>query len=710
MNTWTEIRRNPFGFLGVQETPQGLELRVLNHAAIAVFYVPPKGEPISLTKGQDAIFRCPLTKREPYTLCYVYPSTTVNSSDPYSFPPVADEYDIYLFSEGTHRKPWLFMGAHPRNHAGVDGVSFTVWAPEAQSVRVAGNFNGWDKERHFLRPRGASGIWEIFIPHIGEDELYKFFIETKEGALLEKSDPYAYYAEKRPQTASIVYRHKDFDWNDAEWMDKRTRCYDEPLSVYEVHLSSWIRDEHNNILSYKDLAYPLAEYIKDHGFTHVEFMPISEYPFDGSWGYQVTGYFAPTSRYGTPDDLKYLIEYLHQQNIGVIVDWVPAHFPADAHGLARFDGSALYEHLDSRLGWHHDWSTYIFNYGRNEVRQFLIGSALYWLDCFHVDGLRVDAVASMLYLDYSREEGEWLPNKYGGRENLEAIEFLQSLQAEVNRYHPTAMTIAEESTSFSKVTVATDHGGLGFTYKWNMGWMNDTLDYFMHPPIFRKWHHNEITFSLVYAFSENYILPFSHDEVVHGKGTLVSRMPGGEWEQMANLRLMLAYQWCHPGKKLLFAGQEFAPWEEWAEDRSIDWHLNAHPLHMGMRLLVRDLNFLYRDEPALHRCDCDPITFEWVDVDNNESGLLQFIRRDRDGNTVAIICNLNTLVHKDYRVGVPQAGFWKEIFNTDSSRYGGANIGNLGGRDAHNQPWQGKPASMCIDIGPLAVVVFKYQS
>ncbi|MGL4387808.1 MAG: 1,4-alpha-glucan branching protein GlgB, partial [Brevinema sp.] len=538
------------------------------------------------------------------------------------------DFDLHLFSEGSHDRVWEILGAHQRILNDIFGVHFAVWAPNAKSVRVIGDFNGWDEESYFMKPRGSSGCWELFIPELADGTLYKFAIESNDESIKHKADPYASFNEYRPNTASIVFT-SNYEWNDRSWMNNRHKHLDQALSIYECHLSSWIKDDSEEKLNYRDLADPLSEYLLEHGFTHLELMPITEYPYDGSWGYQVTGYFSPTSRYGTPDDFRYFVDVFHQKGLGVLIDWVPAHFPSDSHGLQRFDGTALYEHEDSRLGWHHDWQTHIFNYGRREVRQFLIGSALYWLEEFHIDGIRVDAVASMLYRDYSRSKEEWIPNEYGGRENLEAIDFLKSLNQKISKYYPDVMTIAEESTSFFGVTAPVHKGGLGFTYKWNMGWMNDTLEYFVVNPLFRKFHHQQITFSLIYSFSENYILPLSHDEVVHGKGTLLSRMPGSDWEKFANLRLLFMYMWGHPGKKMLFHGQEWGSWDEWSESKSIDWHLNQHALHYGIRILIKDLNYTYQYHTPLFEQDNDPNSFQWIDCDNIDSGLLIWIRWDK---------------------------------------------------------------------------------
>ncbi|MGL5955312.1 MAG: 1,4-alpha-glucan branching protein GlgB [Brevinema sp.] len=707
-NLWKKIKRDSFGVFGLQEEQGRYTVKILNHQVDQLILCDKNSsKEYPLSRDKDGFFNWEGKQSLDYLIKNCKDDREWVEQDPYLFLPVISEFDLYLFSEGTHRRVWEVLGSHIVEHQGVSGTVFAVWAPHAVSVRLIGEFNNWDQNRFYMRLRGATGIWEFFIPDLTDSAMYKFAVESFDGSIVEKSDPYAVYAELRPHTASISYSLGDYDWQDKEWMKDRSRCIEHPLSIYECHLDSWIRDDENKAFSYRDLAAPLAEYILDHGFTHIELMPITEYPYDGSWGYQVTGYYAVTSRYGTPHDFMYFVDYMHQQGIGIILDWVPAHFPSDSHGLANFDGTSLYEHEDERLGWHHDWGTYIFNYGRNEVRQFLVGSALFWMDMYHIDGLRVDAVASMLYLDYSRKEGEWIPNRYGGRENLEAIEFLQSLHAEIDRYYPQVMTIAEESTSYLGVTAPTIMGGLGFTYKWNMGWMNDTLRYFSVDPLFRPWHHSEITFSLIYAFSERFILPFSHDEVVHGKGSLLDRMPGSTWEKFANLRLMYAYMWGHPGKKLLFAGQEWAPWQEWSESRSIDWHLNQYHLHAGMRQVIKDLNHVYQEETALYQLDTNPYTFTWLDCDNKDSGLLMWIRQDSQNNQVLIVLNLNTVVKINYRIGVPSQGAYREILNTDRSIYGGANILNEEYIHTDYMAWQGQEHSLVVNVGPLAAVIFK---
>ena len=704
---WKEIRSNPFSVLGIQKIEKRYYIRILLNDADSVKICNiNNNQEIVVLKNRDGFFYIELEDRIDYVLKYKKDDHEWIEKDPYSFPPVISDYDLHLFSEGTHRRVWEMLGAHITECQGIAGTVFAVWAPNAKSVRLIGEFNNWDKNRFYMRPRSSSGIWEFFLPEVVHSVKYKFAVESMNGYIVEKSDPFAFCTELRPNTASITYQLQD-TWGDQEWVQSRSNHINQALSIYECHLDSWIRDEKNNSLSYCEIVIPLAEYILEHGFTHVELIGILEYPFDGSWGYQVTGYYAPTARYGSPNDFMCFVDYLHKCGIGVILDWVPAHFPNDAHGLGNFDGTALYEHEDPKLGWHNDWGTYIFNYGRSEVSQFLIGSALYWLDVFHIDGLRVDAVASMLYLDYSRKDGEWIPNKYGGRENLEAIKFLQSLHTEIERYYPNVMTIAEESTSYPKVTAPISEGGLGFTYKWNMGWMNDTLNYFSIDPLFRSWHHQEITFSLMYAFNEHFVLPFSHDEVVHGKGTLLDRMPGNDWEKFANLRLMYSYMWAYPGKKLLFAGQEWAPWQEWCESQSIDWHLNSYALHTGMRYLIKDLNHLYNTESALYQIDSDSSTFQWIDCDNTESGLLIWVREDYIGNKILIVLNLNTIIKEHYRVGTPVSGSYREIFNSDSTHYGGANILNDQYIHTEKISWQDQENSLLINIGPLSAVMFK---
>jgi 1,4-alpha-glucan branching enzyme len=619
------------------------------------------------------------------------------------------EQDIHLFREGTHTRLHRKLGCHLDG----DGAHFAVWAPNAQSVAVIGDFNGWNDRSHPAQPRwDSSGIWEVRVSGAQAGQRYKFLIRTPGGETLQKSDPFARLAEMAPATASIVWRDDGYAWKDDTWMATRARhnALDAPMSVYEVHLGSWRRGPGGAWLDYRTAAAQLAEYATRMGFTHVELMPVTEHPFYGSWGYQTTGYFAPTSRYGTPEDFKAFVDTLHQAGIGVILDWVPSHFPADAHGLARFDGTYLFEHADPRQGFHPEWNSSIFNYGRNEVCSFLLSSALFWLDEFHVDGLRVDAVASMLYLDYSRKAGEWIPNRYGGRENLEAIAFLRLLNASAYREHPGVQIIAEESTAWPMVSRPTYVGGLGFGMKWNMGWMHDTLKYFQFDPVHRRWHHGQLTFSLIYAFNENFMLPLSHDEVVHGKGALVSKMPGDEWQQFANLRLLLGHMWAHPGKKLLFMGGEFGQKREWDHDGELEWWVLSHGLHAGLQRWVEDINRLYRTEPALHEVDFDAAGFAWVDVDSAESSTLAYLRRGRDGSPLLVVANCTPIVREDHLVGVPVAGRWRELLNSDAALYGGSGVGNQGGADTVAQPAHGHAQALRLRLPPLGLLVLRPQT
>ena len=622
------------------------------------------------------------------------------------------DHDIYLWNEGSHFRLYEKLGAQLAPDG--EGVYFAVWAPSADSVSVIGDWNGWDSAADPLRPVASSGVWAGFVPSARATHSYKYRI-TNGSYRVDKADPFAFHHETPPRTASKIW-DLSYEWEDDEWMrtrGERNRLTD-PISVYEVHLGSWRRDpsDPERFLTYRELAPQLAEYVSSLGFTHVEFLPVMEHPFYGSWGYQTTGYFAPTSRYGTPQDFMYLIDTLHQAGIGVILDWVPSHFPTDEHGLGYFDGTHLFEHADPRQGFHPDWKSFIFNYGRAEVPAFLVSSALFWLDRYHIDGLRVDAVASMLYLDYSREDGEWIPNRYGGRENLEAIEFLRRLNETAYGEYPDIQTIAEESTAWPMVSRPLYLGGLGFGMKWDMGWMHDTLQYFSRDPMFRVYHHNELTFRMVYAFTENFMLPLSHDEVVHGKGSMIRKMPGDQWQQFANLRVLYAYMWTQPGKKLLFMGSEFAQWSEWDHDTSLDWHLlDAGTSHRGIQRLVGDLNRLYRDEPALHELDTDPAGFEWVDANDNVHSVLTYLRKSSTGETVLVACNFTPEPRHAYRVGVPEPGRWEEILNTDARIYGGTGHGNLGGVETGplSVPHHGRPHSIDIVIPPLGAVVFKHR-
>ncbi len=627
--------------------------------------------------------------------------------DPYSFTPQLGDLDLHLFGEGRHWHAYRFLGAHPWSVDGIAGTLFATWAPSAERVSVVGDFNRWDGRAHPMRVRGGSGVWELFLPGVDAGNLYKFEIRNRDsGQVAAKQDPYAQAFETRPRTACRVTEPPTHVWDDARWMEQRAKhdWLHAPMSIYEVHLGSWQRGEQGEFLGYRELAHRLVDYVAQLGFTHVELLPVTEHPLDDSWGYQTLGYYAPTSRFGSPDDFRYFVDHCHRHGIGVLLDWVPAHFPRDEHGLARFDGSALYEHADPRRGEHRDWGTLIFNYGRNEVRNFLLSSALYWLEEFHLDGLRVDAVASMLYLDYSREPGDWAPNQYGGRENLEAVDFLHRLNAVVHEQQPGAVVIAEESTDWPMVSRPIYLGGLGFSMKWNMGWMHDTLEYMSKDPVHRHYHHDRLTFSLLYAFNENFVLPFSHDEVVHGKHSLLDKMPGDPWQRFANLRLLLAYQYTHPGKKLLFMGCEFAHGSEWAFDRALDWWLLERPQHQGVQTLVRDLNHLYRERPALHNLDFEAGGFQWIDCHDAAQSVLSFLRCS-GGDEVLVVINFTPVPRHRYRIGVPREGDYAELLNSDSTYYGGSNLGNGQPLRAETLPWMGRPASLELTLPPLAAVV-----
>jgi 1,4-alpha-glucan branching enzyme len=631
--------------------------------------------------------------------------------DPYAFGPLLSDFDLHLLAEGTHWTSYRKLGAQLRSIDGIEGVNFAVWAPNATGVSVIGDFNDWNPQRHPMRKHIPSGIWELFLPGLAAGAIYKFHIRHREG-VFEKADPYGFAAEVPPRTASKVANIDRYQWGDTAWMANRHRAnaLDAPISLYEVHLGSWRRpgDDHNRWLTYRELAGQLVDYCKEMGYTHLELMPVSEHPFSGSWGYQTVGYYAVTSRYGEPEDFMYFVDHCHQNNIGVIIDWVPAHFPRDAHGLRLFDGTHLYEHADPRQGEHPDWGTLIFNYGRNEVKNFLISNALFWLDRYHIDGLRVDAVASMIYLDYSREPGQWIPNEYGGRENLRAISFLKEFNEQAHLQYPGVLTIAEESTAWTGVSRPTYLGGLGFSLKWNMGWMNDTLRYMHHDSVHRKYHHDELTFSLIYAFTENFVLPFSHDEVVHGKGSLLDQVPGDLWQKFANLRLLYSYMFTHPGKKLLFMGCEFGQWNEWNYDTSLQWDLLQWESHQGLQRLVGDLNRLYRREGALHEVDFEYHGFEWIDCHNYEQSTLAYVRRAKDpGDFLVVACNFTPVPRTMHRLGVPEKCWYEEIFNTDSMYYGGSNLGNAPGRMAEDLPWDGRPFSIPITLPPLAGVIMK---
>ena len=743
---------DPHSVLGAHPGPDGVVIRTLRPLAATVEVVLADGRRVPMHHVHQGMFAAtvPGETAPAYRIATTYPGPDGSpgpeaiSDDPYRFMPTVGEFDLHLIGEGRHEELWHVLGAHVRNFGDdplgtIEGTSFAVWAPNARGARVIGDFNHWDGQPHPMRSLGGSGIWELFIPGVPEGTRYKYDICGPDGNWRAKADPMAFATEQPPATASVVVSpsHK---WQDGTWMTQRParELVREPMAVYEVHLGSWRPG-----LSYRQLAEELPAYVTDLGFTHVEFLPVAEHPFGGSWGYQVTSYYAPTSRFGSPDDFRYLVDRLHQAGIGVIVDWVPAHFPRDDWALARFDGTALYEHPDPRRGSHPDWGTLIFNYGRTEVRNFLVANALYWLEEFHIDGLRVDAVASMLYLDYSRQPGQWAPNQFGGRENLEAVAFLQEVNATCYRRAPGIMMIAEESTAWPGVTRPVHLGGLGFGFKWNMGWMNDTLAYLQRDPIYRQYHHNELTFSLIYAFSENYILPLSHDEVVHGKGSLLAKMPGDDWRRFAGLRTLLGYMWAHPGKQLLFMGSEFGQASEWSEERGLDWRILGDEYHSGLQRLVRDMNALYRDSPALWALDTSPDGFSWIDANDAAGNTLSFLRfaaappaapmpvpsglsstappeaeqeptawsppgpvagSAPGAKVLACVVNFAGNPHEKYKIGLPHAGRWREVLNTDASIYGGSGVGNLGAVVAVDEPWHGRPASATITVPPLGVL------
>lgn len=695
---------SPHSVLGAHLGDGSVTIRTVRHLADEVTVITPEGEfPAHHESSGIWVAVVPGEEIPDYRLKVRYGDSEATTDDPYRFLPTVGELDTYLIGEGRHEELWRVLGAHRKEYSGplgdVEGVAFAVWAPNAKAVRVVGNFNFWDGTGSAMRSMGSSGIWELFIPDVPIGALYKFEICGPDGNWFQKADPMARHTEVPPATASVV-TETEYVWKDRQWMTDRAsgNPHQGPMSIYECHIGSWKQG-----LTYRSFADQLVPYLIDMGYTHVEFMPVAEHPFGGSWGYQVTSYYAPTARYGSPDDFRYLVDTLHQAGIGVLVDWVPAHFPKDSWALARFDGTPLYEDPDPLRGEHPDWGTLVFNFGRSEVRNFLVANALYWLEEFHVDGLRVDAVASMLYLDYSRQEGQWRPNQYGGRENLEAIQFLQEANATAYRRNPGIVMIAEESTAWPGVTAPTTGGGLGFGFKWNMGWMNDTLRYLSEDPVNRRWHHGELTFSLVYAFSENFVLPLSHDEVVHGKGSLVAKMPGDKWQKLANLRALYAYQWSHPGKQLLFMGQEFAQEGEWSESYSLDWWLLDQPAHRGIADLVRDLNTLYQTSPALW--DDDYTGFEWIDAGDADRNLISYIRQgdNAKGETEQIVCVLNFAgtPHEDFRVGLPDGGAWEEILNTDDLRYGGSGVTNPLLLKAEEKPWNGRDYSVALRVPPL---------
>lgn len=718
LQAFLEARHDdPFHILGMRRSGDRLTVRAFlpDAAEVSILDASNPRRRFAAGKIADAGFFEAVLPEGTSAFSYVIEVTdpagvTRTGRDPYSFGRILGETDVHLHSEGNHWELYRKFGAHLATIGGVVGTIFCVWAPNAQRVSVVGDFNRWDGRVNPMRKLLDSGIWEIFLPGVEEGAHYKFEIKGCGGNIFLKSDPFAFFGQHGLQTSSIVYNLDRFAWSDDAWMKKRAtqEWHKKAVSIYEVHLGSWQRviEEDNRPLSYLELANRLIPYCLEMGFTHLELMPVAEHPYDGSWGYQVSGYFAPTSRFGNPDEFRHFINRCHEAGLGVILDWVPAHFPKDAHGLAMFDGTHLYEHADPRQGEHRDWGTYIFNYGRNEVRNFLIANALFWFDQYHIDGLRVDAVASMLYLDYSREPGEWVPNCHGGRENLEAIYFLKRFNEVSYERFPGIMTIAEESTAWPGVTRPTFLGGLGFGFKWNMGWMHDFLQYMSLDPVYRRYHQGSITFSLLYAFHEHFILVLSHDEVVHGKGSLLDKMPGDEWQKFANLRMFYAWMWAHPGKKLLFQGGEFGQWQEWRYNQSLDWHLTEQPLHRGLRRLVQHLNHLYQTHPALFELDDSPEGFSWLDFHDSDNSVVAFARKSSAGQTLVFAVNATPVIRQGYRIGVPEHGFYREILNTDAELFGGSNVGNYGGVSSDDIAWQGQPHSIQIELPPLSVVGF----
>jgi 1,4-alpha-glucan branching enzyme len=702
---------NPHGILGAHPAPNGQTvIRTLRPEASEVAVVLRDGTHVAMRRLHDAgVFAAAVDgPPDDYRLDVSYGENSYLVDDPYRWLPTLGDVDLHLIGEGRHEDLWKVLGAHVRTYdtplGPVTGTSFAVWAPSANGVRVLGDFDYWSGRSFPMRSLGSSGVWELFIPAVGDGCRYKYQILGADNVWRDKADPMAFATEEPPATASRVFT-SHYEWSDEKWLAQRakTSWHAAPMSIYEVHIGSWRQG-----LSYAELADQLVAYVLETGFTHVEFLPVAEHPFGGSWGYQVSSYYAPSSRFGDPDEFRLLVDKLHQAGIGVIVDWVPAHFPKDDFALARFDGTPLYEHGDPRRGEQMDWGTYVFNFGRREVRNFLVANAVYWLEEFHVDGLRVDAVASMLYLDYSRKEGEWLPNEFGGRENLEAVAFLQEVNATVYKRIPGVVTIAEESTSWPGVTRPTHLGGLGFGFKWNMGWMHDTLSYISHEPVHRQYHHHEMTFSMMYAYSENFVLPISHDEVVHGKGSLLNKIPGDRWQQTATLRALYAYMWAHPGKQLLFMGQEFAQGAEWSESRSLDWWLLDGPEHRGVQRLVGDLNRVYRDTGALYQQDSDPAGFHWIDANDAAGNVYSFVRFGTDGSALACIANFSPVPHEQYRLGLPFAGRWDEVVNTDAETYFGSGVGNFGSVLAGDTPWHAQPASASVRVPPLGTLWLRY--
>ena len=703
---------DPFSVLGLHKRDGAWVVTAFVPGAESVEVLTGKaGKPVAMHRLADApeVFVAELPRKTEYRLRAEGHGHDWEWEDPFHFGPVLGEMDEYLLGEGTHRRLWQVLGAHVMVHEGVAGTHFAVWVPNASRVSVVGDFNIWDGRRHPMRRRGPTGVWEIFVPGLAEGSTYKYEIRGGDGALLPlKADPVGFGSEHPPANASVV-RKITGDWHDGEWLSTRAAHHnvDAAISVYEVHLGSWKRAPGDRMLSYDELADQLVTYVADMGFTHIELMPISEYPFDGSWGYQPVGLYAPTIRHGTPPEFRAFIDAAHRAGVGVLLDWVPGHFPTDAHGLGRFDGTPLYEHADPREGFHQDWNTLIFNYGRTEVRNYLVSNALYWLEEYHIDGLRVDAVASMLYRDYSREEGQWVPNRDGGRENYEAISVLQAMNITAYGEVPGVMTIAEESTAFPGVSRPVNLGGLGFGFKWNMGWMNDTLSYIQKDPLFRQYHHHKMTFGLHYAWSENYILPISHDEVVHGKGSMLTKMPGTGWEKFANLRAYYGFMWAHPGKKLLFMGCEFAQGREWNHNQSLDWHQLDDPAHKGVQALVRDLNHAYRDNPALHVNDCRPEGFQWLESNDAAASVYAWVRRGRAGDRDVVALVNMTPIERRLRVGLPGAGHWDEILNSDAALYGGGNRGNLAGVTTEATPWHGQAQSALVTLPPLSAIYLR---
>ena len=712
---------SPYNLLGLHtgngESGKGVTIRTMQLLAERVDLIPGEdADAVAMKQIHPAgVFELTSEEELPatYRLRVVDADGTVNEvEDPYRFALQVSDVDMHLHGEGTHYRTYQKMGGHLRTIDGVSGVHFAVWAPNAIRVSVIGEFNRWDGRQHPMQCRGSSGLWELFLPGLGSGSIYKFEVKGPHDYLTQKSDPYGFASELRPRTASVVWDHEQYAWEDEDWMARRRSCnwFEKPISVYEVHPGSWKRkpDEGNRWLTYRELADDLIPHVQDLGFTHIELLPITEHPFDGSWGYQTIGYFSATSRFGTPDDLKYFIDLCHEAGIGVILDWVPAHFPKDGHGLAYFDGTHLYEHADPRMGEHMDWGTLIFNYGRNEVRTFLLSSAMYWADVFHIDGIRVDAVASMLYLDYSRDEGRWLPNRFGGRENLEAVDFLKRFNEVIHDAYPGFLTFAEESTAWPMVSRPTYLGGLGFDLKWNMGWMHDTLQYFTKDPVHRKFHHNDLTFSLLYAFSENFILTFSHDEVVHGKNSMLGKMPGDSWQQFANMRLLYALMFAHPGKKLLFMGQEFGQWNEWDCHESMDWNLLEYRPHQQLQHFLGDLNRTYGAMPPLHEVDFSWDGFEWIDFHDSEQSTLSFYRKAKDPEDLLVcIFNFTPVLRNGYRVGVPRPGLYEEVMNSDAAVYGGGNHGNAGAVEAESMPWMNQQHSAVITLPPLGAIYLR---